>query len=746
MASLAAEARFGIIVCFKNSIPAPDRSTPKTWAGGTHGQIKHLAVGILLALPCFPAILSGSESPQLLTKSFHPASQKIPLIMYQPDSGKMTLDWVKLRWDNMAASNDKNDTLLFQFDHQGEDILFNSFRSELWISALASGIAWQQPWLAAKWTVTEVPTGDVSGNGAALGIALIATASRTLYPQNTVVLGRLNPDGSLGQVPHMSSRVEAAAAAGIKRILIPNLQRFEITPEGEIFNIPALAAKLGMECILVDDLIEATEVLLNKKLPPAAGLEASPRYSSGLFEILEAKVRIELEQLNVRNKSWPRSAAQLGALPLPEQTQWLRIFRNYDTGLDAYHAGQLYTARQLLRQAHAGLDGLTEIKNAGQKFDYAAFDARANAIRGKMVDRLNQPSIDKNELQSALVLAEESDWISRLNARIQGAQIIARQAFDPRSDATPQQQLVAQNLLISTVKGGEYQMEDKSFYPDLYQLMASQDEVSVYNRASILWPQLLPAQLGKAEYFILGLKSRANELGGSLLFDAQLSSFVHGLKDSQMAWEQRGRDMTRLARKEQPRVLKVGFIPGAGYSTPKPPVPPLPVNSLSDAVRCLSWVNEYCEVAILEQKYLYLDGTFDTNSSQWKVRNRIALENMLQFADLGARRGIAFAESVGADSSVLKVIYETGSNYRASEDNNIRLEALRQYWRCALLGSMCWQLSFSPRATLQPADTAPAPKPSATPETPKPAPGPVSSVSNTPESVTPPLVSTPPSP
>jgi hypothetical protein len=661
---------------------------------------------LLVFFSCGTAL--GEKLPAL-TKSVRAVAQKIPLVMYEPDSGKMTLSWVKLRWDNMAGAAEGNDALQFEFDHQGEDILFNSFRSQLWISALASGMAWQQPWLAAKWTVTEIPPGDASGSGAALGVAFIATASRTAYPSTTAVLGRLNPDGSLGLVFHLAARVEAAAAAGMKRVIIPNLQRFEVNEQGEVLNIPALAEKLGLECVVVDDLIEATEIVLRKKLPQAFDLPNSPRYSAKLFGLLDAKVRVELHILNTQAKSWPRAHAQFAALSGPEQNLWRKVFQNYDMGIGAYQAGQLYAARQLMRQAHAYARSLSEKKDRASKFDYNAFDLRADTLREKMLSRINQPVIDKNELQSALVLAEENDWIYGLNSSVQGAQIMARQAFGARSNATPQQQLLAQTLFVSAVRSGEYQMEDKSFYTECYQLIAPQGEISVYNRASIIWPQLLPAQLGRADFFIVGLKSRANELGESLLFDARLSSFVRGLRNSKIAWEQQQKETERRVPSEKPAAADVGFVPGPGYLPPKIPVPPLPISSLSDAARCLSWVNEYCDVAVLEQKYLHLGGSFDATTLEWRVRNRVALENMLQFADLGARRGIVLAESVGADSSILSLIYEVGSNLRASEDNNLRLEGLRQYWRCALLGSMCWQLSFSPRAALHIPETPPMP-------------------------------------
>jgi len=695
--------------------------------GPSGGLKKHsLFTGLAVVLGCVSPLSCPGGTPRVLTKSFEPAEQKIPLVMYQPDSGKMTLEWINLRWDNMVSSSERNDALEFKFDQTRDDILFHSFRSQMWISALASGIAWEQPWLAAKWTVSEVPQGEASGNGAALGIALIATASRMVYPPDTVVLGRLNPDGSLGLVARLAERVEVAAASGMKRVIIPNMQRFEVNEQDEVVNIPALAEKRGLECTLVDNLIEATEVLLGRKLPQTTVMQSSPRYPARFAAILDAKVGARRIQLKAASKSWPRSGAAWNALPPPEQSLWRKVFRNYDLGIDAYQAGQLYTAHQLLKQAWADQSGLAGVKKGSEHFDLKAWELRAIAIRQAMVERLNQPLNDKNELQSALVMAEENDWIYGLNAGVQGAQIMAKQVFDARSDATPRQQEIARTFLISAVTSAEVQMADKSFYAECYPLVAVKGEVGVYNRAASLWPQLLPAQLGKAEIFILGLKSRANEVGDSLLYDARLSSFVRGLKESKAGWEQQQEEAARQAAKaaRQTTVSTVGFVPGKGYLTPKMPVPPLPVSSLSDAARCLTWVNEYCEVAMLEQKYLHLGGSFDANTYEWNVMNRVALESMLQLADQGARRGIALAQSVGADSSILNMIYEMGSNLRASEDNNLRLEGLRQYWRCALLGGMCWQLSYSPSATVMVPEAEPVPLPSTPPgdsATPEPA-------------------------
>jgi hypothetical protein len=74
-------------------------------------------------------------------------------------------------------------------------------------------------------------------------------------------------------------------------------------------------------------------------------------------------------------------------------------------------------------------------------------------------------------------------------------------------------------------------------------------------------------------------------------------------------------------------------------------------------------------------------------------------------AEIGARHGIAFAEKAEIDPSVLAMIYERAAHQRIQGDDASALDALRNYWRCALLGNVCWQLAHTPKA--QPVDGGP---------------------------------------
>jgi hypothetical protein len=113
-------------------------------------------------------------------------------------------------------------------------------------------------------------------------------------------------------------------------------------------------------------------------------------------------------------------------------------------------------------------------------------------------------------------------------------------------------------------------------------------------------------------------------------------------------------------------------------------------------------VNNDCEIATLDEKYLRLNGTMDSSTHEWRMKDRAKLDALLQMAEIGARHGIAFAKKAEIDPSVLAMIYERAAHQRLQGDDVSALDALRNYWRCALLGNMCWQLAHTPKA--QPVD------------------------------------------
>ena len=218
-----------------------------------------------------------------------------------------------------------------------------------------------------------------------------------------------------------------------------------------------------------------------------------------------------------------------------------------------------------------------------------------------------------------------------------------------------------------------------------------------------------------------------------LLFDPRLVAYVNVLRDEKAQWDARVRrraDALAMAPAPTPAAGGVSVGPADGNSTNNAPVaatPAIPTNSapvgfdpgnaygpphtevgpaelsttqkkLSDVAQCLIWVNTDCEIAALDQKYLRLKGKIDPVTREWHVENRAQLDALLQLAATGAQQGAAFANEAEVNPDVFAMILERASYLRLHGDDTNALSGLRQYWRCALLGNMCWQLAHTRKA------------------------------------------------
>lgn len=655
--------------------------------------------------------MSASAEPawlEALVRSNSAFEQTIPLIVIPASEPKAVCVTLRLAWQPTAEPAPTSEPVTFHFDKTVDVRTRELLHAELQIAAVAAAMAWQRPWESAHWVVGEVPVAqeaaaEDTAAEAVLGVGLIATASNVVFPSDTTLIASLYPDGSLGSVSQITKRIAAAAAAGIKRVILANSQRFEVSSSGAVLNVGDFAQAHHIECLFVDYLAEATERVLRRRLPSPPEIHGSPRYEGSLFNYLDLQCKKELATLQAAVPDWPRKPDQLAALDPSRRDSWKEVFGNYEAGLDAYRAGLLYVTRGRLHAANAQLKVIAAGNAPKGKFDYQAENARATALRQIIAAQLDHPAMDHDELQSALVLAEEGDWLDEINARVEGSQILARQAFGFRSHADARQKELAQTLLQNAIVEAEYRLQQLDYYPSIEQVIRRQQPGRVPGRAAVLLSQLTPAFLAAAELLNQGLKPHANKYREALLFDRRLVTHERVLRDARAEWETETKRRTRQQAKAQqtkapPPTVKVGFVPGPAYAPPPPPVPPPPPQSLSATARALTWVNKYCEAAALDEKYLGTGGVFEPSSLEWKNQRHAALQNMLQNAEVSARRGIALAAQAGADPSILILIYERASYLRANGEDEDRLEALRHYWRGALLGNLCWQLASSVKA------------------------------------------------
>ncbi len=519
--------------------------------------------------------------------------------------------------------------------------------------------------------------------------------------------------------------MDAAALAGIKRVIIPSCQRFDTDCTGQVVNIVRHASDLNLECVPVDDLVDATETAMNDPLPPTTLDSGLPKYSNDVANYIDGYAQREQSETASGLKFAPKET-ELGNYAPRQAAIWKSVYADFEAGQEAYRAGQVYVAYQLFTRANGRMNGANAL--AGQTratFDVKQALADADALHTQLHTLMNPPSIDQGGLQSSLLVAEMADWAFSINAALEGAQLLTKQTFSQRSDATETEKDRAREAIIFANAQCKYLLTQGDFYTGLLDHLAKENPTPVDQNASHLLPQLFPAQLATARAFTDGI--RASDLRDGLLFDPRLVAYENGLREVKAEADSHEPQRENQAAPTPPAPAstdtnsdgapvkpdasgaagsEVGFDPGTTYLPPHTAVvATTTVKKISDPALCLIWVNHDCEIATLAEKYLRLSGTMDPGTHEWHVKDRAKLDAMLQTAEVGARRGIAFAEKAELDPSVLAMIYERAAHQRVQTDDNAALDALRNYWRCALLGNMCWQLAHTHKA--QPVDLGP---------------------------------------
>lgn len=700
-------------------------------------------LALVIAMP--PCLAADKQTGAPLELSDIETEQALPLVFLDPDGKTVRSTSIKLHWAPVTDTGPGDETTSFAIDLPPENPSAPIFTAQLWNASLASALAWQQPWQGARWKVTAVPATDGTGIDAALAVGMIVTSARRAYPEKTLVIGGLNPDGSLAAVSHLSERLTAAAAAGITRVVIPSVQRFDVDASGQVVNMVRAASDLHMDCSPAENLVEATETVMNDPLPALTPISSAPKYSNAVSNYIDDFARREQTAVTEGLKLAP-TEAELGNYPPRLGAIWKGVYSDFAAGQRAYGAGQVYAAYLLFTRAHATMNGANTL--AVQKravFDVKAALAESDDLRNRLRALMNPPGIDKGELESALLVAEMADWAYDINASLEGAQLVTKQTFSQRSDATDAEKDRAREAILFSIEQSKYLLNQADFYTGLLPLVSG-NPLPVDQNAANLLPQLIPAQLASAQIFTEGIRQRANDLRVGLLFDPRLVSYVSVMRETKADWDARVRKRENAAAaaanapnpddatpapspdgttsapvklNSNTTTSSVSFDPGNTFVPPHTVVvSATPTKRVSDVALCLIWVNNDCEIAALDQKYLRLNGVIDPVSHEWKVKDRAKLDSLLQSAEAGAQQGIAFAEKAEVDPSILAMIYERASYLRIENDDPAALEALRHYWRCALLGNLCWQLAHTRKA--QPVDLSatPATAPVAVPATP----------------------------
>jgi hypothetical protein len=701
-------------------------------------RFHRIVAGLVLTAAAIPGPCRAIDKPtgNPLVMSDIETEQPIPLAYLSPDGTTASCTRIRLHW-SPSPSTSADDTASLTLDIAPDAPGAATFTAQFWNASLAGSLAWQKPWQGAHWKTFDTPATDGTGIDAGLAVGMIATSARRPYPKDTLVIGNLHPDSSLGTVARLADRLDAAAKAGVKRVIIPKVELFETDASGDLVNIMRHADDLGLKCIPVDNIVEATEVVMNDPLPDPPTGSGPPKYSPAVAAYIDGYAQREQTEATSGMIYAPKES-QLAQYPPRQAAVWKQVYAEVRQGNEAYKSGQVYVAYRLLARANSRMRGL----NALADDQIASFDvkdalATSDQLSAQLHALMTPPTIDRAELQSAMLIAEMADWAYDIQALLEGSALVTKQTFSQRSDATQAERDRARETILSANEEARYLLDGASFFTGLLPRLGDVNPMPANTNAANLLPQLIPAQLATAQIFADGIRPEADELRIGMLFDPRLAAYVNVLRDEKQQWAERQRQRLNAAPEAAPAVtnanasVSVGPADGSAPSTNNAPEaatslvatnsapvgfdfgnaygpPPAEVQGtapqqpqqpkLSDVAQCLIWVNTDCEIASLDQKYLRLGGTFDAATHDWHVKDRSKLDALLQLAETGALQGSAFAEEAQVDPSVFGMILERATYLREHGDDSNALAGLRNYWRCALLGNMCWQLAHTHKA------------------------------------------------
>ena len=114
-------------------------------------------------------------------------------------------------------------------------------------------------------------TGPIDGpsGGAGLTVGVIAAARKTDLLDKVTITGTINPDGTVGPVSYIPTKMRAAARDGYRTIVIPSLvtEEFDATSGREV-NLRRFGRSLGLRVVPVELLGQAYAAMTGKRLFP----------------------------------------------------------------------------------------------------------------------------------------------------------------------------------------------------------------------------------------------------------------------------------------------------------------------------------------------------------------------------------------------------------------------------------------------------------------------------------------------
>ncbi len=500
---------------------------------------------------------------------------------------------------------------------------------------------------------------DGPSAGGLMTVGVLAALRNEKVRDDATMTGTINPDGTIGPVGGIPHKLDGAAKAGKKLVLVPIGQRYDFdTNQQQLVDLVEAGQKLGVEVREVGTVFDAYEALTGHALPrPTAG-SGTPQMPPRAFDRMRAKA---LEWIS----RYQKSRSEFNALPQQVQD----LIADYATLADAKAAD----ADKMLKQ------GLVAVaySNASEAAIYAQLATMTGQIvqtyliggLQKAIEHYQASSAAQTELKAviATLKAEDAKTVSDVLA-----------LFDAYGNIGQAEGLllIADGQIASMVKNADSLSKEEILQgfttAALEQALASVLVQYARDAADIgLGFGQAPAPDSDKVLQIADAQRRAA--------DSNLALFDSIIIDEYARQTGMHPDIIKnmMMSKETNYLLAIASRQG--------------INALKDEVgqgqpqAALIFgqsLSAYALSAGLLAKHYSLGAEVDKDLNVVSFQREKALGEMLDFADQRARELISAA---GEDSSIAALYYyELGRSLRQGDPQE-QLDALGYYWQSAML-------------------------------------------------------------
>lgn len=629
-------------------------------------RFPYLWISLLVA-----ATVNGAplEKLPLIQKSRQPTQAKFPAIVYNEKLKAAKVVQIQLDW--LPSPNGMQTASWVPLERK------EATPSQLWYCAWVCALELNEPWGGAQWNIIAPPTIEEEGTRGALAIGILSALANSPFPANTAVVAGLHPNGMLAPLRFIRPRLEAASSAGIKRVVLSKLQNV-IVDTADSSPLMDFAGQLGLEIVFASDLREVAGLLLEKNLPHPAQPIAKADYNEAWFNLFDQRYFEEHKSLEYSLALLPPTIA--GNI----RDDFDEVLMLQESAVRSHHEGRIFAAEEQMLRARARYEALS--RNQGKSTRDGSNSAETTSQAEELISLIESHRTRKDsytdELERDLIFSEKSAWLRRIEEPLELRYLRMRQASAPGSRATALDRLQAERRLREATTEARYQLKDLRLYEELENLSRGNYLSISQSQLRSTLGYLIPAGLAIFGPIEKELRERVTDHPGEL-FEQEVVSQSRTLNELQLMWQ--GQLSDTALESEVPGEVR-SFNPGTAY-LPTSKRKLTSSSLLNDSVRCFFLINICCELSLIAENRIWPGGKLGESSD-----GEQALKTLLDAANRSARSSMAQALKGGVDLSILACIHERARDLSLKSSRSSKLEALREFWRCDLLGKTYSQL------------------------------------------------------